>query len=480
MSSRIPVTNADQYTDLYEKREKIYNRYVTGRFQWARAVTLWVTLGIYFVGPWVNWGGRQAVLFDLPERKFHIFFLTFWPQDFVLLSWMLIIAAFALFFFTALAGRLWCGYTCPQTAWTEFFMWIEYKIEGDRNKRIKLDKADLTWSKLWRKAAKHTSWVLVALITGFTFVGYFTPMRELFAEFFLFESNGWAYFWIGFFTLATYINAGWMREQVCLYMCPYARFQSAMFDRNTWIVTYDHRRGEPRGKRGKKANKDAISEGDKAAAGDAVIKGDCIDCDWCVQVCPTGIDIRDGLQYECIGCAACIDACDQVMLRVGSPTGLIRYSTENEMEGKSTKIIRPRIVVYSLLLTLFCSLFLYALISRVPLKLDVIRDRKALATQTLDQRLENVYTLKVINMVDAPQSYEVLVDGIDGIAIKGAPKIVNVAAGQVADVGVRVSVATDAVKTMSTPIEFTVVNTNDSELEASKESRFIAPENLRQ
>ena len=323
---------------LFKKREKIYPRHVSGIFAKLRITGVLGLLGLYYIVPWFNYDGRQAVLFDLPDRKFYIFDWIFWPQDFIYLACLLVVAALSLFLFTALAGRLWCGYACPQTVWTEVFLWIERKIEGDRPKQIKLDKSPWSRQKLLIKGSKHTAWILFALFTGFTFVGFFTPIRELSFNLLTFDLGPWEAFWLFFYSFATYGNAGWMREQVCMYMCPYARFQSAMFDDNTLVVTYDAERGENRGSR--KKTDDYKAKG----------LGDCIDCTMCVQVCPTGIDIRNGLQYECIGCAACIDVCNTVMDKMGYPKGLIRYSTENAMSGAETKIIRPRVIVYATLI----------------------------------------------------------------------------------------------------------------------------------
>jgi len=320
---------ADQEQALYEVRRKIYPRAVTGRFAAARVALVLFTQAVFYGVPWLQWGGRQAVLFDLGARKFYIFGIVFWPQDFIYLTVLLTISALSLFLFTAVAGRLFCGYACPQTVYTEIFLWVERKIEGERMQRMKMDSAALTGSKLWRKTAKHGVWVAIALWTGITFVGYFTPITALLHEIGTLSLSAWQTFWIGFYSFATYGNAGWMREQVCKYMCPYARFQSVMFDPDTLIVTYDGKRGEPRGARSRKV--------DPADAG----LGHCVDCEICVQVCPTGIDIRKGLQYECIGCAACIDACDAVMTKLDRPLGLIRYDSHRGFNGQPTRWIRP-------------------------------------------------------------------------------------------------------------------------------------------
>src|SRR5690349_1202041 len=323
---------------LYAKQPKVYPREIDGRFQRLRIAAVFWLLGMFYVFPWLSWNGHQLVLFDLPARKFHVFGLTFWPQDFFFLAWLLIMAGLSLFFFTAVAGRLWCGYACPQTVWTEVFLWIERKVEGDRNRRMKLDAAPWNGAKVARKSLKQFLWIAFALWTGFTFVGFFTPIRELAGEVRHLQASGWETFWILFYAFATYGNAGYLREQVCKYMCPYARFQGAMFDRDTLVISYDEARGEPRGSRRKTAERGSTG------------LGDCIDCLACVQVCPTGIDIRNGLQVGCIACAACIDACDVVMDKMAYPKGLIRYTTENARDGRPMRVLRPRTLIYASLL----------------------------------------------------------------------------------------------------------------------------------
>jgi cytochrome c oxidase accessory protein FixG len=289
-----PTASSDdvQYVSLYQASQKIYPRSVTGRFVTWRWIVVWLTQLVFYGLPWLMWNQRQAVLFDLISRRFYIFGLVFYPQDFIYLSALLMVSAYSLFLFTAVGGRLWCGYACPQTVYTEIFMWVERKIEGDRAKRMKLDAGPWTLQRAGRKLAKHTVWIAIGLWTGFTFVGYFTPIRSLGASIMALGLGPWEIFWVLFYGFATYGNAGFMREQVCKYMCPYARFQSAMFDKDTLIITYDTERGEPRGSRSKKADPKQLG------------LGSCVDCNLCVQVCPTGIDIRKGLQYECIGCAA--------------------------------------------------------------------------------------------------------------------------------------------------------------------------------
>ncbi len=447
--------------ELYRKREKIYPRAVTGIFARLRVLGVLALLGLFYGLPLLRWDGRQAVLLDLPERKFHIFGLTFWPQDFFFLAVLLIIAALSLFFFTALAGRLWCGYACPQTVWTEVFLWIERHIEGSRSQQMKLDKGQ--WSaRKWRlKITKHAVWLAFSLYTGFTFVGYFTPLDELWDKLISFSLGPWELFWIVFYGFATYGNAGWMREQVCLYMCPYARFQSAMFDSNTLIISYDETRGEPRGAR--KRGSDPKSLG----------LGDCVNCTLCVQVCPTGIDIRNGLQYECIGCAACIDVCDEVMEKVGYPKGLIKYTTQNALDGAGTHILRPRTIIYAGLLLALCAGLIFAISQRVPLELDIIRDRNALYRTTDRGLTENVYLLKLVNMEDHAREYRITIDGLEQAELV-APESITLPAGEVFDQVVSVRIDPAFLKTPSSEIRFHI-NALDSDISRTENARFLGP-----
>ena len=459
-----PATDDQRVADsLYAKHQKIYPREVHGIYARLRLLAVIVLLGAYYGLAWINWDGRQILLFDLPERKFHIFFWTFWPQDFFLLTIMLIIAALTLFFFTALAGRLWCGYACPQTVWTEVFMWIERKVEGDRPRQMKLDKSPWTAHKIRIKATKHILWGLFALWTGFTFVGYFTPIRELIHEGHYMTTSAWETFWILFYAFATWGNAGFMREQVCLYMCPYARFQSAMYDSDTMVISYDEVRGEPRG--GRKRSDDPA----------ALKLGSCIDCSICVQVCPTGIDIRNGQQYECISCAACIDACDDVMEKMGYAKGLIRHTTLNILQGGRRRIIRPRILIYAgLLLILIASLF-YSLATRMPLELDVIRDRNTLYRETYDGMIENVYTLKLINMDKFGHDYRLSATGITGLRLIMDQQRIHVPAGEVVGLPVRLRADPYALKNRSTPVTFTLQAEDNARLKATEDARFLGP-----
>jgi cytochrome c oxidase accessory protein FixG len=471
MNARIPVEAVEQ--SLYEVRKKIYPRAVHGLWARWRWSLVWATQIVFYGLAWLEWNGRQAVLFDLAARKFYVFGLVLWPQDVVYLTVLLILAALSLFLFTAIAGRLWCGYACPQTVYTEIFLWIERKIEGDRAARMKLDAAPASARKMGLKAAKHGAWIALSLWTGFTFVGYFTPIRDLLHATATLDFGPWEAFWILFYGFATYGNAGWMREQVCKYMCPYARFQSAMFDSDTLVITYDAQRGEPRGSRGRKA--------DPAELG----LGSCVDCNICVQVCPTGIDIREGLQYECIGCAACIDGCDQVMDKMGYPRGLIRYSTENALaQGWSwqrilARTFRPRVLAYGSILVAITIAGSVALWLRVPLKVDVIRDRTSLAREVEGGRIENVYRLQVMNTEESPRRVKLAVQGpaiLSGLEILADTPVLELAPTETRIFPVRVRAQTSA-RRGAQPIEI-VVTTDGGDgkpLTVREKSRFLVP-----
>jgi cytochrome c oxidase accessory protein FixG len=455
---------------LYEIRKKVYPRAVRGFFAGWRWLLVWATQLVFFCTPWLSWTGRQAVLFDLASRKFYIFGLVLWPQDIVYLTILLIICAYSLFLFTAVAGRLWCGYACPQTVYTEIFLWIERKIEGDRAARMRLDKTALGWRKFGLKAAKHTVWGTLALWTGFTFVGYFTPISTLASEVGALATGPWETFWILFYGFATYGNAGWMREQVCKYMCPYARFQSAMFDSDTLIITYDPTRGEPRGSR----RRGTKPEG----------HGDCVDCNICVQVCPTGIDIRNGLQYECIGCAACIDGCNQVMDKMGYPRGLIRYSSENAMRvaapERSTllrRVFRPRVLVYTVILWAIIVAAAITLYQRIPLKLDVIRDRVTLAHDDGDAVTENVYRMQIMNTTEHARRLVIAVEGIEKIGISGGEVTLDLPPASTRTVPVRVRTEGEHTRKGSNRIYFTLRTIDNLEppLAVKEKAAFIVP-----
>jgi cytochrome c oxidase accessory protein FixG len=447
---------------LYARRQKIYPRIVLGRLTRLKALSGIILLGIFYITPWLQWGDRQAVLFDLPARQFHILGLSFWPQDFIYLAFLLIIAALSLFFFTTLAGRLWCGYACPQTIWTDAFLWMERVIEGDRPQQIKLDQAPLSVRKFSIKFTKHAVWIIFSLFTGFTFVGYFTPVRELADGVMAFNLSGWESFWLLFYGFATYGNAGWMREQVCTYMCPYARFQSAMFDKDTLIIAYDKQRGEPRGSR--KRSENPSEKG----------LGDCINCTLCVQVCPTGIDIRNGLQYQCISCSACVDVCDDVMDKMGYKRGLVSYTTENNLQGQKSHILRPRILVYGTILLLLSASLVYSISQRVSLELDIIPARGELYRQNDNGQIENVYTLKITNMDNQIHSYDLQVTGIEGLQVL-TPSEIRVNPGEVRTVTVSVLAEPANIQERSADLAFILTAQDDPKLSKVHHTRFLSP-----
>jgi cytochrome c oxidase accessory protein FixG len=456
-----------EMVSLYEAHKKIYPRSVSGLFsRWRWGVVLLTQLVFYGV-PWLQWGQRQAVLFDLDARRFYIFNLVLYPQDFIYLTGLLVVSALSLFLFTAVAGRLWCGYACPQTVYTEIFLWLEKRTEGDRSARMRRDGGSLTFDKLWRKSAKHFLWLAVALWTGFTFVGYFTPIHALATEVTQLNMGSWEVFWTLFYGLATYGNAGFMREQVCKYMCPYARFQSAMFDKDTLIVTYDTKRGEPRGARSKKSTPLSLN------------LGACVDCSLCVQVCPTGIDIRDGLQYECIGCGACADVCDTVMDKMGYARGLVKYSTQNAINQHWShaqilrQVLRPRVLVYTAILGAVVLAMVVSLTIRAPFMVDVVRDRGSLARMTNGGHIENVYRLQIMNATESTQRFHISVEGLDDLKVV-SEEDVTVESSQSRWVAVRVQAPYESAKPGSHTIHFEV-QAHDAHATVSEKSVFIVP-----
>lgn len=467
MSSNIPLINVtdkiedkQHVQDLYVSHKKIYVRRITGFFQSIRKYSLSFLLLMYFSFAWINIDGQALILFDLEAQKFNLFGMVFWPQDLSLLAFALIISAFGLFFITTLFGRVWCGYSCPQTAWTFIFIWLEEFIEGSRQQRIKLDAAPNSARKISKKIAKHLSWFLLSLLTALTFVAYFLPTQELFSSVLTLSlESSLIWFWVIFFTAATYINAGWLREQVCIYMCPYARFQSVMFNEHTKIVGYDENRGEPRGSRSRNNTETNL--------------GSCIDCQMCVQVCPVGIDIRDGLQYECIGCALCIDACDTIMEKMDYPKGLIRYASEIEFNSgnKKTKL-DARTLAYGLLLVISIGIFNYLMIDRPQAELSVIRDRGALYTMNGIGNIENYYTLKLLNKRDVEETYAISVQGIDLLQL--SESIVTVGPGELKNIPLVVTSDPQEIISTTNNIIFNVKTYSDKKVMAEAESKFLS------
>ncbi|QHD07353.1 cytochrome c oxidase accessory protein CcoG [Pseudomonas sp. R76] len=468
MSERIPTV--ETFEPIHPKKVKakssdnlIHTRSFTGLFRTLRVSGAGLLFLAFFGTVWLNWGGRQAVLWDLAESKFHIFGATFWPQDFILLSVLLIICAFGLFAVTVFAGRVWCGYTCPQSSFTWLFMWCEKVTEGERNQRIKLQAAPWSLNKLARRSAKHTLWLGISVLTGLTFVGYFTPVRPLAMELLTWQMGGVSLFWVLFFTAATYLNAGWLREAVCMHMCPYARFQSVMFDKDTLTISYDAARGENRGPRKREAKPADVG------------LGDCIDCQLCVQVCPTGIDIRDGLQMECIGCAACIDACDSIMDKMGYARGLISYTSEHQLQGGSTQLLRPRLIGYSAVLLVMIAALVVALVGRPMVSLDVTKDR-GMFRENSQGLIENIYSLKVINKTQQRQDYRLELVDAEGFQLQGKTEI-SLAPGEISDIPVSVALLADKPASSSQTLRFKVTDVDEPWVYSAADSRFVAPMN---
>ncbi|BCD86977.1 iron-sulfur protein [Pseudomonas solani] len=470
MSEMIPVRQVEVVQpsrpaaaskSLYASSAPIHTRSFTGRFRNFRLLGAGLLCLLFFGTLWFDWDGRQAVLWSLEDSKFYIFGATFWPQDFILLSGLLIICAFGLFFITVFAGRVWCGYSCPQSVWTWMFMWVEQRTQGDRNQRIKLAAAPWGVEKVLRNLAKHGLWLAISLATAVTFVGYFTPVRELATEIVTLQAGGISLFWVLFFTAATYVNAGWMREQVCIHMCPYARFQSVMFDKDTLIVSYDAARGESRGAR--KKGVDPKAQG----------LGDCIDCTVCVQVCPTGIDIRDGLQIACIGCAACVDACDSVMDKMGYARGLVGYSSERALEGGHTHLLRPRLIGYATALVLMIGAFGWLLAARSEISMDVIKDR-GMFRENAAGEIENIYNLKLINKTQLAHRYRLELAEGEGLRLQ-APAEVKIEAGEILELPVSVAQEDDALGGGSRELVFRLTSLDGDAASASADSTFVSP-----
>ena len=439
----VKIHPAKNNKERYKPGDQIYVRKNSGFFQKLRQRMNLVYFAFFALLPWLQYNGHQAVLFDISEQRFTLWSLTLWPQDLTLLAWFFIFGAFLLFFVTTFLGRVWCGYMCPQTVWTFIFIWFEEKIEGSANQRRKLDQQGMNGKKLWKKTLKHSSWLLFSLFTAMTFAGYFSPMNELFINIFTLNTTATMAVILAFFTFATYGNAGWMRETVCLHMCPYARFQSAMFDKDTLTVAYDNDRGENRGARGRKQDPKDLG------------LGDCIDCNLCVEVCPTGIDIRNGLQYECINCGSCVDACSSVMTRMKYDQGLIRYTTEHELDGKKVHLVRSKLIGYAAVLMIMSTMLVLEIINRVPLSLDIIRDRTELAKENFNGEIENVFTLKILNMSQTDNTYKLSVNGIENTQWHGKQEVL-VKAATVYTLPISISVDPYELKSYMTDITFTV------------------------
>lgn len=466
MSAAEPV----EQVSLYEKWRKIYPLSLYGGWQRWRRVVLAILVAIYYVGPWLRVDGNPLFWFNLPERKFVVFGVTYFPQEFVLLSWVLMISAFLLFTVTVLAGRVWCGWACPQTVWTLVYFFIEQKVEGERNQRLKLDRGPWNRNRVVRKLIKWFLWAGVSFSISFTFVAYFDRPEVLIERILSLSLSGWEWFWLLFLAGASYLLSGVLREQVCLHMCPYARFQSVMFDRDTLVISYDEDRGEPRGHRSRRQAEAGAPGGASAA------KGDCIDCKLCVHACPTGIDIRDGLQYQCIACAACIDACNGVMEKLGQAPNLIRYSSQHRDQGEHVSWKRPRLFGYAAVLTAICVGFVFTLAHRVPLELDIIRDRGRLFREHWDGSVENTYRLQVINREDRDRRYALSAEADFPVELKiRRGTLVDVEAGQQQTVIADLVAQADPTREANRAVTFIVETVDAPRFTVREESRFLQP-----
>ena len=465
---KIPLTSLDvappaepHFKDLYEGH-KVYVRKTKGVFQRLRRnIALPLLLG-FFLLPWLQIDDRQAVFLDISAQKFYVLWWVFWPQDTILLASLLIIAAFALFAVTVWAGRVWCGFACPQTVWTSIFIWIEDFCEGDRNRRVRLDAGPWSLEKIRKKASKHILWGAIAAATGITFIAYFYGMLPLLSDLFSGTISVESFLWTLMFVILTYLNAGYMREQVCKHMCPYSRFQSVMYDQTTLMVSYDEQRGDPRGPR--KLRSDYQKDG----------LGACIDCDWCVQVCPADIDIRDGFQAECINCGLCVDACDNVMERMGYAKGLIRFASAVAVGNFWQRLLQPRMLGYSLCLSLMAVLFVNNLDSREPLSIDVIRDRGVHLYRERNGQIENVYTVKLNNMSDEPMEVHLEVDSVQGFHLFGRRKH-YLEAGEVFTVPLRISIAAEKLAKSNYQIAIAATHGAKSDSKIKQKIAFIGP-----
>lgn len=460
-SNKIPV----QQIDLDATKNRIHPRFVTGFYQNIRVISMYAFLALFLILPWLRYNGRQAIWFDVPSQHYYIFSMTFLTQDFYFIAGFALIAAFTLFMVTVYAGRVWCGYACPQTIWTHMFQYVEKLVIGDRNKRIKFDKEPMSPTKAFKRSLIYLIWFVFSMITATTFVSYVSGTEALYSNWQMIgfipfpDWSTWIWVSIFIFAFSTYVNAGYMREQMCVQICPYGRFQSVMFDKDTLIVSYDYERGEPRGARKKGTNPEEL--------------GDCIECLMCVQVCPTGIDIRDGLQVACIQCAACVDACNDVMDKVGYPRGLIRYTTERQLvENEKSRLFRPRFFAYLALLTVLCSGLVYALTDRVPLEIDIRRDRNQLSSVNAQGMIENSYIVKLTNKTQDPHTYKITLAPQKGLSLELRFNDVPLEAGESFDMPVSIYGDTEVIEAKQTPVTLQVAS-EDGKYKVTKQNTFI-------
>ncbi len=481
----VPVEDAVSFkqqkdTKLYAERVRIYAKAIKGRFRQIKTAALVGLLAIYYLVPWLRWdrgpgAPDQAVLIDMPSRRAYFFWIEIWPQEIYYLTFLLMLGAFGLFLVTSIGGRVWCGFTCPQTVWTDLFMWVERLIEGDRAARIRLDKSPLTGGKVARKVAKHGAWLLIAAATGGAWIMYFNDAPTVTWNILTGQASFAVYFFCGLFTATTYLLAGWAREQVCTYMCPWPRFQAALLDNESYVVTYESWRGEPRGAHKKGASWDG--------------RGDCVACNQCVAVCPTGIDIRDGLQLECIGCGLCIDACNDVMAKVGRPANLITLDTEANQQRRQRgeapvmRIVRPRTIIYAVIIAVLGIGILLGLSTRATLDVNVLHDRNPLFVRLSDGGLRNGYTLKILNKDRVAKTFALGIEDLAGATLSvighepapGQPILLEGRPDTVTSYRLYVTAPAAAVASHQQPIQLSLTDQADQTV-ARFETVFRGPE----
>ena len=456
---KFDIKEEDMIIKPYNHEGPIYIREQKGFFQRIRRNLGWILMLTFIAIPWIPYHGKQAVLLDVASQQFTIFGLTLLPQDFMILALLFMLGAFALFFVTNWLGRVWCGYTCPQTIWMLMFSWVEQRVEGTRNQRIKLDKSGWTLSKWQKKIIKHSAWLLISLFTATSFMAYFIPAKSLYTDMLTLQWSGVTSFWVFLFAFCTYGNAGFLREKMCTVACPYSRFQAVMFDKDTLLVTYDATRGEQRGPRKRKADHQALG------------LGDCVDCNLCVEVCPAGIDIRNGMQYECINCGLCIDACDDTMEKFGYQKGLIKYASENQMAGGKTNPFRLKLIGYGSLTVLLMVSMLTWLLQRTPIEVSVLRDRNALYRVNFEGLVENPYTLTIINKTQQLVHYRVAINGL-AVATLQSPELTPVAAGQMKRIPVTVVADGYDLPNKVNQLDFVITAQEDSRISSTISSVF--------
>ena len=474
--ANVEAVNKAADRSLYAPRKKIYPQRAKGKFRNIKWFMMLFTLGIYYITPWIRWDRGegmpdQAVLIDIVGRRFYFFFIEIWPQEVYYVTGLMIMGGIALFLVTSTAGRMWCGYSCPQTIWTDLFVTVERFFEGDRNARMRLDKGPWTLNKITRRLLKHITWIWIALLTGGAWVFYFSDAPTLYKQILTNSASFDAYLWMFLLAAFTYVLGAIAREQVCTYMCPWPRIQAVMMDEESLGVMYRYDRGEPRGPHKKNESWDG--------------RGDCVQCRQCIVVCPMGIDIRDGSQLECIQCSLCIDACNGIMRKIGRPEGLIAYDSlknfERRKEGKENvfRIIRPRTILYSIILGLVGIIMLYSLMNRSELDVNILRDRNPLFVQLSSGDIRNGYTIKIMNKSTAAEDYKIEIGGVSNYSLRGdgidryddnGTPIISVERDKLRSIKLYIAVPANELQSDSIDVDFTVSSIDGEEVDRQSTS----------